>query len=217
MDTKRDEQVSPRHPPPVTTPKLADGKDVRNEQAVLQTQRLNPRKENIACLLSSIPQCISTPLIPDAPFVFSTPSTRRWPRSPPPYPLTPFATQFGRAVYIRVCASIGDQSLETTVGKDAVSGMEAHMGPADLVVGAALTGHAFQGGDTVELTGVTTPWNTLALWDVAKLAKLGCVGSSFGDGRYFPCVRVGGAPRLCVFVGPFAPFLFHRYCCRVPL
>ncbi|CAN0330174.1 unnamed protein product, partial [Ectocarpus fasciculatus] len=69
------------------------------------------------------------------------------------------------------------QSLETTVGKDAVSGMEAHMGPGDLVVGAALTGHAFQGGGTtVELTGVTTPWNTLALWDVTKLAKLGCVG-----------------------------------------
>ncbi|CAN0604093.1 unnamed protein product, partial [Ectocarpus sp. 12 AP-2014] len=64
-------------------------------------------------------------------------------------------------------------SLETTVGKDAVSDMEAHMGPPDLVVGAALTGHAFQGGETVELTGVTTPWNTLALWDVAKLAKLG--------------------------------------------
>lgn len=54
-----------------------------------------------------------------------------------------------------------------------VGEMEAYMGADDLVVGAALTGHAFQGGETVELTGVTTPWNTLALWDVAKLAKLG--------------------------------------------
>ncbi|CBJ30144.1 conserved unknown protein [Ectocarpus siliculosus] len=72
------------------------------------------------------------------------------------------------------------QSLETTVGKDAVSGMEAYMGPADLVVGAALTGHAFRGGETVELTGVTTPWNTLALWDVAKLAKLGFLGVAEG-------------------------------------
>lgn len=51
--------------------------------------------------------------------------------------------------------------------------METHMGPDDLVVGAALAGHAFEGGETVELTGVTTPWNTLALWDVSKLAKLG--------------------------------------------
>lgn len=65
------------------------------------------------------------------------------------------------------------QSLETTVGRDTVSNMEAHMETEDLVVGAALTGHAFQGGQTVELTGVTTPWNTLALWDVAKLAKSG--------------------------------------------
>ena len=51
--------------------------------------------------------------------------------------------------------------------------METHIGPDDLVVGAALTGHAFEQGQTVELTGVTTPWNTLALWDVSKLAKLG--------------------------------------------
>lgn len=51
--------------------------------------------------------------------------------------------------------------------------MEAHMGVDDLVVGAALTGHAFQGGETVTLTGVTTPWNTLALWEVSKLATLG--------------------------------------------
>lgn len=66
------------------------------------------------------------------------------------------------------------QSLETTVGEDTVLDMEAHMGGADdLVVGAALPGHAFQRGETVALTGVTTPWNTLALWDVSKLARLG--------------------------------------------
>lgn len=56
---------------------------------------------------------------------------------------------------------------------DAVLHMETHMGPDDLVVGAALTGHAFKGGETVQLTGVTTPWNTLAMWDVGKLARLG--------------------------------------------
>ncbi|CAM9149196.1 unnamed protein product [Scytosiphon promiscuus] len=72
------------------------------------------------------------------------------------------------------------QSLETTVGKDTVSSMEVHMEPGDLVVGAALTGHAFQGGQTVELTGVTTPWNTLALWDVTKLAKSGFLGVAEG-------------------------------------
>lgn len=51
--------------------------------------------------------------------------------------------------------------------------MEGHLEREDLVVGAALTGHAFQGGKTVQLDGVTTPWNTLALWDVGKLAKIG--------------------------------------------
>ncbi|CAM9149087.1 unnamed protein product [Hapterophycus canaliculatus] len=72
------------------------------------------------------------------------------------------------------------QSLETTVGKDTVSSMEAQMEMEDLVVGAALTGHAFQAGQTVELTGVTTPWNTLALWDVTKLAKSGFLGVAEG-------------------------------------
>lgn len=59
------------------------------------------------------------------------------------------------------------------MGKDTVLEMEKHMSPGNLVVGAALAGHAFDGGAIVELTGVTTPWNTLALWDVAKIAKLG--------------------------------------------
>lgn len=71
------------------------------------------------------------------------------------------------------CHTRHHQSLETTVATGAVRDMEAHMEVGDLVVGAALTGHAFQGGETLELTGVTTPWNTLALWDVANLAKLG--------------------------------------------
>lgn len=69
--------------------------------------------------------------------------------------------------------SVPFQSLETAVSKDAILDMENLMGPKDLVVGGALTGHAFQGGETVQLTGVTTPWNTLALWDVPKLSKLG--------------------------------------------
>lgn len=54
-----------------------------------------------------------------------------------------------------------------------MSDMKARMEPEDLVVGAALTGHEFRAGEIVELTGVSTPWNTLALWDVAKLARLG--------------------------------------------
>lgn len=59
------------------------------------------------------------------------------------------------------------------MGKDAVLGLASRLGPDDLVVGAALAGHAFRAGETLELTGVTTPWNTLAVWDVPKLSKLG--------------------------------------------
>ncbi|KAJ3115062.1 hypothetical protein HDU96_001226, partial [Phlyctochytrium bullatum] len=46
-----------------------------------------------------------------------------------------------------------------------------------LVVGKCLEGHDFRAGEapstTVELNGVTTPWNTLAVWDVEKLALTG--------------------------------------------
>jgi len=44
-----------------------------------------------------------------------------------------------------------------------------------LCVGAALPGHDFTIGNNkrVILTGRTTPWNTLALWNAAKLALTG--------------------------------------------
>jgi len=54
-----------------------------------------------------------------------------------------------------------------------------------LVIGKALDPHRFQGisktvnsddmaGDNiVELTGLTSPWNTFAIWDLTKLAKTG--------------------------------------------
>ena len=50
-----------------------------------------------------------------------------------------------------------------------------------LVVGAALQGHQHHNttddnggaGSEVELTGRTTPWNTLALWNLPKLALTG--------------------------------------------
>ena len=47
-----------------------------------------------------------------------------------------------------------------------------------LVVGAALPGHNFTFDNscsqkTVELTGRTTPWNTMAIWNVSKLSTTG--------------------------------------------
>ncbi|CAM9881465.1 unnamed protein product, partial [Choristocarpus tenellus] len=65
------------------------------------------------------------------------------------------------------------QSLETSASPKTIASMTRHLGPRDLVVGVALQGHAFSEGQGRELTGVTTPWNTLAMWDVGKLARIG--------------------------------------------
>jgi hypothetical protein len=54
-----------------------------------------------------------------------------------------------------------------------------------LVIGKALDPHSFGGmsktvdshttvEDFVELTGLTSPWNTFAIWDLSKLAKVAC-------------------------------------------
>lgn len=44
--------------------------------------------------------------------------------------------------------------------------------PETLVAGVALPGHAFAPGEHAA-TGTTVPWNTFALWDARKLARLG--------------------------------------------
>lgn len=44
-----------------------------------------------------------------------------------------------------------------------------------LVIGKALDPHTFDMGkkdQDVELTGLTSPWNTFAIWDLRKLAKV---------------------------------------------
>ena len=53
------------------------------------------------------------------------------------------------------------------------------------MIGKALDPHSFRGmpkivdsdtvvEDFVELTGLTSPWNTFAIWDLSKLAKVAC-------------------------------------------
>ncbi len=70
-------------------------------------------------------------------------------------------------------------SAETTLKKDSMSKLCEHMDLQDtLVVGAALPGHNYLGGDEeiegkkVDLNGRTCPWNTLAMWNLSKM-KLG--------------------------------------------
>jgi hypothetical protein len=65
-----------------------------------------------------------------------------------------------------------------------------NMDNSTLVVGALLEGHQFDDtAERVALNGRTTPWNTLALWNLEKLALTGFPLVSDGlhqseDGRY---------------------------------
>ncbi|CAI5719589.1 unnamed protein product [Peronospora destructor] len=69
------------------------------------------------------------------------------------------------------------QSLEINVDAASVKSLRSHFDPTrDLVVGAALPGHDFQpdpADQPVELSGLTSPWNTLALWNLEQLTKVG--------------------------------------------
>lgn len=65
------------------------------------------------------------------------------------------------------------QSFEVFVSPQSVEVMQAHLASETLVVGARLTPD--HGGTTgvKPIDGLTTPWNTLALWDLDKLQRTG--------------------------------------------
>lgn len=64
-------------------------------------------------------------------------------------------------------------SLEVQATPQAVSALFTALDDGDtLVAGARLAGHDYQPGVRV-LTGRTTPWNTLAVWDLRRLALTG--------------------------------------------
>jgi hypothetical protein len=79
-------------------------------------------------------------------------------------------------------------SAETACSAQAVETLQWHLQADTAVVGACLPGHDYKGTSTlststssagveplvvVELNGRTSPWNTLALWDLRKLALTG--------------------------------------------
>ncbi|KAG1711165.1 hypothetical protein DVH05_013881 [Phytophthora capsici] len=69
------------------------------------------------------------------------------------------------------------QSLEVEVDAAGVALLRSNLDlEHDLVVGTALPGHTFQPEPTLqplELSGLTSPWNTLALWNLKQLTKIG--------------------------------------------
>jgi hypothetical protein len=78
-------------------------------------------------------------------------------------------------------------SAETTASAKAIEALRFRMTDDTLVCGALLPGHDYKGEETqqnegirTELNGRTTPWNTLALWDLKKLALTGFQSVSDG-------------------------------------
>ena len=88
-------------------------------------------------------------------------------------------------VSAEVCASA--ESIQTLLHHCSLEEQHNRDDSYVLVAGAALTGHDYQpsGNSIVPLNGRTTPWNTLAVWNVSKLILTGFlpisdVGSNAG-------------------------------------
>lgn len=77
------------------------------------------------------------------------------------------------------CDTILYSSLETQAHPAHIHTLKKHLTHDTLVVGARLSGHRFVKG-MATINGCTTIWNTLALWDVAKLSRTGFLSISDG-------------------------------------
>jgi hypothetical protein len=66
-------------------------------------------------------------------------------------------------------------SAETSAPVQAIDELLVHVDSNDdtLVAGAVLPGHKFRAGLESILDGLTSPWNTLAIWNVSKLSVTG--------------------------------------------
>ncbi|CAJ1429553.1 unnamed protein product, partial [Effrenium voratum] len=74
------------------------------------------------------------------------------------------------------------QSLEVCCSRDVLQRVLDHHDSDTLVVGPVLDGHNFRPGEQI-LDGRSSPWNTLALWSVRKLALTGflCIADGLPD------------------------------------
>jgi hypothetical protein len=75
-------------------------------------------------------------------------------------------------------------SAETRASQSSVQRLLDHHESDTLVVGAVLPGHDYHADSIQPLNGRTSPWNTLALWNVSKLALTGF--SLVAEGLHIP-------------------------------
>ncbi|RUP51448.1 hypothetical protein BC936DRAFT_148125 [Jimgerdemannia flammicorona] len=100
------------------------------------------------------------------------------------------------------------QSLEVVVGRAEIEALAGMMDEDTLVVGKAFDSHAFVLGMN-KLTGLTTPWNTCALWDVKKIALTGFLLVADGlDPEVVPATEVCPiSPKRC----PYSPLCANNF------
>nr|VFJ92732.1 MAG: hypothetical protein BECKH772A_GA0070896_1004713 [Candidatus Kentron sp. H]VFJ93252.1 MAG: hypothetical protein BECKH772B_GA0070898_100414 [Candidatus Kentron sp. H]VFK00457.1 MAG: hypothetical protein BECKH772C_GA0070978_1004613 [Candidatus Kentron sp. H] len=72
------------------------------------------------------------------------------------------------------------QSSEVWVEKHCIDAMSRYLTDDTLVVGARMWENHADSPGQFPLTGLTSPWNTLALWDLRKLARTGFLTVSSG-------------------------------------
>lgn len=85
-------------------------------------------------------------------------------------------------------------STEMRVTSAQVQALMNQLTDDTLVVGARLEGHVFQPGEQA-LTGLTTPWNTCALWDIRKLHDMGGF-SGIGEALWDPSGKNAGVEEV---------------------
>lgn len=73
------------------------------------------------------------------------------------------------------------QSIEVVTSIQTVRKLKAYLKDDTLVIGAKLSGHCWDDDKAVAITGSSTPWNTLALWNVKKLGLTGFLSVSSGS------------------------------------
>ena len=96
------------------------------------------------------------------------------------------------------------QSVEILPSQAAVAAMRQHMldnSATQLVVGASLQGHEFSSSFlATTLSGCTSPWNTLAMWNINKLLRTGFLPISDGH------VSAGGVEEVACLAVQHALF-----------
>lgn len=79
------------------------------------------------------------------------------------------------------------QSIEVEISLKDVEKLESYLDSETLVVGAKLhPSHGSGKKGLVKLDGWTTPWNTLALWNIEKLGLIGFLSISSGNLKEIP-------------------------------